>query len=211
MKNDEYLQNIDYQQIIPYSSFIIHHLSLFKMDAQRLIKISRKLSYILRHNPDEIGIALDPQGWGKVAYILDNLKIAGENFTLLELEEVVVTNDKKRFAFNEDKSKIRANQGHSIEVELGYAPQVPPQYLFHGTASKSLQSIKNQGLVKGSRHHVHLSNDETTAKKVGARHGSPVVLKIKAGEMHEKGSLFFMSENGVWLVEDVPVQYIVFP
>ena len=127
------------------------------------------------------------------------------------LEEVVATNDKKRFAFNEDLTLIRANQGHSVSVELGYTAQEPPVILFHGTASKSLQSIKNQGLIKGSRHHVHLSADETTAKKVGQRHGSPVVLKIKSKEMEAAGYVFFQSDNGVWLTKAVPLQFIVFP
>jgi putative RNA 2'-phosphotransferase len=181
------------------------------METHEIIKISRKLSYILRHHPDEIGLQLDEQGWGSVAYILSNLKIAGGLLSIDALKEVVETNDKKRFAFNADFSMIRANQGHSIEVELGYTAQEPPALLFHGTASKSLQSIKGQGLVKGSRHHVHLSTDETTAKKVGQRHGSPVILKVKAKSMYEAGYVFFLTENGVWLTDFVPIQFIHFP
>ena len=137
------------------------------MEPHEITKISRKLSYILRHNPAEIGLTLDAQGWGNVAYILSKLVVAGGPLSMVALEEVVATNDKKRFAFNDDLTLIRANQGHSVSVELGYTAQEPPVVLFHGTASKSLQSIKNQGLIKGSRHHVHLSTDETTAKKVG--------------------------------------------
>jgi putative RNA 2'-phosphotransferase len=181
------------------------------METHEIIKISRKLSYILRHHPDEIGLQLDEQGWGSVAYILSKLKIAGEPLSMEMLQEVVANNDKKRFAFNADYSMIRANQGHSVEVELGYVAQEPPALLFHGTASKSLQSIKGQGLVKGSRHHVHLSTDEATAKKVGQRHGSPVILKVKAKAMHEAGHAFFLSENGVWLTDLVPIQFIHFP
>jgi putative RNA 2'-phosphotransferase len=180
------------------------------MEPHEVIKISRKLSYILRHNPAEIGLTLDEQGWGSVDFILSKLKIAGQPLSMDVLKEVVETNDKKRFAFNADFSMIRANQGHSVEVELGYAAQEPPALLFHGTAHKSLQSIKGQGLVKGSRHHAHLSADETTAKKVGQRHGSPVVLKIKAKEMHEAGHAFFLSENGVWLTDFVPIRFIGF-
>ena len=181
------------------------------MDEQRIIKISRKLSYILRHNPNEIGLKLDIQGWGNVAHILGNLMIAGEKLTMETLEETVATNDKKRFTFNADKTLIRASQGHSVEIDLGYTPQIPPQYLFHGTVGKFLQSIKNQGLIKGNRHHVHLSIDETTAKKVGNRRGSAVVLKINAAVMHAAGHLFYVSENGVWLVDNVPVPFICFP
>jgi putative RNA 2'-phosphotransferase len=182
-----------------------------KMDEHRALKTSRKLSYILRHNPEEIGLKLDAQGWGSVAYILDHLVIAGEKLTWKVLEETVATNDKKRFAFNTDKTLIRASQGHSVEIDLGYTPQTPPPYLFHGTVGQFLQSIKNQGLIKGSRHHVHLSVDEITARKVGNRRGQAVVLKIKAADMHNGGHSFYVSENGVWLVESVPVRFIVFP
>jgi putative RNA 2'-phosphotransferase len=181
-----------------------------KMETQEITKISRKLSYILRHNPAEIGLQLDEQGWGSVAYILSKLKVAGEPLSMEVLQEVVANNDKKRFAFNEDLTMIRANQGHSVEVELGYAAQEPPLVLFHGTAAKNLQSIQGQGLVRGSRHHVHLSADETTAKKVGQRHGSPVVLTIKAKEMHDAGHAFLLSENGVWLTDAVPTRFIKF-
>jgi putative RNA 2'-phosphotransferase len=181
------------------------------METHEITKISRKLSYILRHHPDEIGLQLDEQGWGSVAYILENLKVAGGPLSMEAIKEVVETNDKKRFAFNADCTMIRANQGHSVEVELGYSPQEPPALLFHGTASKSVQSIKNQGLVKGSRHHVHLSSDETTAKKVGQRHGVPVILKVKAKEMHDAGHVFFQSKNGVWLTDFVPIRFIGFP
>ena len=178
------------------------------MEAQEITKISRKLSYILRHNPAEIGLQLDEQGWGSVAYILSKMKVAGEPLSRDVLQEVVTNNDKKRFAFNEDLTMIRANQGHSVTVELGYEAKKPPLVLFHGTASKNIESIKSQGLVRGSRHHVHLSADETTAKKVGQRHGSPVVLAIKAKAMHDAGHVFLLSENGVWLTDSVPMLFI---
>ena len=180
------------------------------MEAQVLTKISRKLSYILRHHPDEIGLELDEQGWGSVAHILSKMIVAGDPLSMEVLQAVVATNDKKRFAFNDDLTMIRANQGHSVEVELGYVAQEPPVVLFHGTASKNLQSIKNQGLIKGNRHHVHLSSDETTAKKVGQRHGAPVVLKVKSKAMHDAGHAFFMSDNGVWLTDSVPVTFIIY-
>lgn len=178
------------------------------MEPHQVIKISRKLSYILRHHPDEIGLQLDEQGWGSVSYILSKLTIAGEPLSMDILQEVVATNDKKRFAFNEDLSLIRASQGHSVEIELGYIAQEPPLVLFHGTAAKNVESIGNQGIIKGNRHHVHLSSDEATAKKVGQRHGTPVILTIKAKAMHEAGHAFFMSENGVWLTDFVPVKFI---
>jgi putative RNA 2'-phosphotransferase len=181
------------------------------MEEKQLTKISRNLSSILRHNPHKIGLELDKQGWGSVAHILARMKIAGEPLTMEMLIEVVETNNKKRYAFNEDFTMIRANQGHSVEVELGYEAQEPPAILFHGTAYKYVQSIKNQGIIKGKRHHVHLSTDETTAKKVGQRHGSPVILKVKAKEMHEAGYVFFQSENGVWLTDFVPITFISFP
>ncbi len=180
------------------------------MDEQQLKKISRNLSTILRHHPEKIVLKLNKQGWGSVAHILEKFKVSGEPLSMEMLQEVVENNDKKRYAFNDDLTMIRANQGHSIDVELGYEAQEPPALLFHGTASKNLQSIKSQGLMKGSRHHVHLSLDETTAKKVGQRHGSPVVLKIKAQAMHEAGYAFFQSENGVWLTDLVPIQFIGF-
>src|SRR6185503_11071663 len=116
-----------------------------------------------------------------------------------ELEEVVATNEKKRFAFSDDGGRIRASQGHSVEVSLGYTPQSPPSQLFHGTATRFLESIRREGLHKGERHDVHLSADANTATRVGQRHGKPAVLIVQAGEMHARGHEFFLSENGVWL------------
>jgi putative RNA 2'-phosphotransferase len=127
-----------------------------------------------------------------------------------ELEEVVATNTKKRFSFNEDKTKIKANQGHSIKVDLALQPKQPPSYLYHGTVEKFLQSIREKGLIKGSRHHVHLSADKETAINVGSRRGKPIILTIKSGEMHAQNHIFYQSENGVWLTETVPTEYIEF-
>ncbi|HEV2666694.1 MAG TPA: RNA 2'-phosphotransferase [Blastocatellia bacterium] len=132
----------------------------------------------------------------------------GVEFTLEELQNVVASNDKKRFSLSEDGLWIRANQGHSIEVELGYSPTAPPEILYHGTAERFLTSIKIQGLIKGKRHHVHLSADVDTATKVGRRYGRPVVLRIEAGRMYRDGFVFYLSANGVWLTEHVPVQYL---
>lgn len=173
-----------------------------------LIKTSKFLSLVLRHKPEEIGITLDQNGWVSVSELLDACNKHGVAITLEELETVVATSDKKRFAFNEDHSMIRANQGHSVEVDLGYKPQEPPEILYHGTADRFLSSIMEIGLVKGNRHHVHLSKDIETAAKVGQRHGKPVVLIVKSGVMHRQGQSFFISDNGVWLTESVPPAFI---
>ncbi len=127
------------------------------------------------------------------------------------VERIVVNNDKKRFSFNEDKSKIRANQGHSIAVDLALISQKPPEYLFHGKATKFISSIYLQGLLRRKRHHVHLSSDESTVIRVGQRHGKSVVLKIQAEKMYHAGYTFFLSKNGVWLTDRVPPKYINFP
>ncbi len=179
---------------------------------ENLIKYSRKLSKILRHQPDMIGLTLDENGWASVIELIEKFgDVQGQALTMDILKEVVETNDKKRFAFNDDMTKIRANQGHSVNIDLALQPQIPPALLFHGTAAKSLQSIKNQGLIKGSRQHVHLSVDETTAKKVGSRHGAPVILKVKTADMVADNFKFYISDNGVWLTDHVPVKFISFP
>ncbi|MBI3650103.1 MAG: RNA 2'-phosphotransferase [Acidobacteria bacterium] len=177
---------------------------------KRLIKISKFLSLVLRHQPEEIGLQLDPAGWVSVNELLRACRAKGFAITTEELQEVVRDNDKQRFTFNDDHSLIRANQGHSIEVELEYAPQTPPAILYHGTATRFVNSIQAQGLLKGKRLHVHLSPDEATAIKVGSRHGQPVVLKIAALRMHEDGLKFYLSKNGVWLTATVPADYIIF-
>jgi putative RNA 2'-phosphotransferase len=181
------------------------------MDNKKIKGISKGMSLVLRHKPEHIGIELDEQGWVEVKVLIEAFSKHFFPITLAELQVVVAENDKKRFAFNEDNSKIRASQGHSIEVELGYEAQTPPEFLYHGTAIKFLQSIKNQGLSKQSRQHVHLSADGNTAKQVGSRHGSPVVLKVQAQKMHAQGFEFFQSENGVWLTDKVPVEFLIFP
>jgi len=174
----------------------------------RLVKISKFLSLILRHKPEEIGITLNSSGWVPVADLLEACNKHTFPISMEELETVVATSDKKRFAFNEDHSMIRANQGHSVEVELGYQPQTPPDILYHGTATRFLSSIVEIGLIKGQRHHVHLSKEVETAIKVGQRHGKAVVLIVKSGQMHRDGHIFYLSENGVWLTDSVPPSYI---
>ncbi len=181
------------------------------MNTKQLTKHSKFLSYILRHNPKAIDLTLDAQGWADVEELMMKANQSGKRFTFPILEEVVANNNKKRFAFNEDKTKIRANQGHSLRIDLGYTPVEPPEILYHGTATRFINSIRKKGLIKGSRHHVHLSEDVATAKAVGARHGVPVILKVKAKEMHKAGLHFYKSENGVWLTEHVPTSYLQFP
>ena len=163
---------------------------------------------MLRHEPARAGIALDGAGWVPVHELLRGCAAAGRPLTREQLELVVRESDKQRFAFSPDGRRIRANQGHSVEVELDYAPQTPPETLYHGTATRFLASIREQGLVKGARHHVHLSADVETALKVGQRHGKAVVLEVAAGDLARAGGVFFRSANGVWLTEQVPAAYL---
>ncbi len=176
----------------------------------KAIKISKFLSLVLRHEPERIGLALDAAGWVSVDELLAACRAHGNSISLEQLQEVVADNDKKRFSFSEDGCLIRANQGHSVEVELGYETAIPPAKLFHGTAERFLASIKEQGLLKRQRHHVHLSADIETATNVGQRHGKPVVLQVESEKMQQDGFVFYLSTNGVWLTEHVPVPYLVF-
>ena len=169
---------------------------------------SKFISLILRHQPEVIGIQLDENGWANVSELLAGLNNGGHKIDMAILEEIVTTNDKRRFVFNEGKTKIRANQGHSIHVDLDLKPSVPPDTLYHGTADRFLDSIQTHGLQRRSRNHVHLSASHDTTVSVGRRHGKPVVLNIDAKSMVRDGYSFYFSENGVWLTSDVPVQYI---
>lgn len=178
---------------------------------QHLVKISKFLSLILRHKPQVIGLRLDANGWAEIDELVDRVNQHGIPMTRELLETIVHSNDKQRFAFNSAHSHIRANQGHSVTVNLGLSAQQPPPLLFHGTATRFLAAIRSQGLISGQRQHVHLSADERTAIKIGQRHGSSVVLKIAAAAMHQGGFQFFLSENGVWLTAAVPPRYIQFP
>ena len=171
------------------------------MDIRRRSKF---LSFILRHQPEKIGLSLDEQGWADVTSIL-----SGCHLSIPELLEIVEKNDKKRFEFNEDKSKIRASQGHSIKINLGYKAQKPPDKLYHGTIRRNWESIlKDGGLKKMKRHHVHLSPDIETAIKVGGRRGKPIVISIDSARMHSDGFVFLLSTNGVWLTDNVPKEYL---
>ncbi|KAA9332975.1 RNA 2'-phosphotransferase [Hymenobacter busanensis] len=173
--------------------------------------LSKFLSLVLRHQPDTIGLSLDAQGWADVDELLRRLAEHNHPTTRTELDALVANSDKQRFAFSPDGQRIRANQGHSVEVDLGYTPQTPPEVLYHGTAERNLAAIQASGLVRQQRHHVHLSPDAATAHRVGQRHGRPVVLPVAAADMARQGHAFFLSDNGVWLTEAVPPQFITFP
>ena len=184
---------------------------LKKAVRRELIQHSKFLSLVLRHDPAVIGIELDDSGWAEVSTLLDALQSHRPQLTRERLLEIVETNDKKRFAFSADRSRIRASQGHSIGVDLNLPPSTPPSLLFHGTAEKNVASIRENGLLRGQRDHVHLSLDEETAAKVGARHGKPIVLRVESRRMADSGYEFRVSENGVWLTAHVPPTFIVFP
>jgi putative RNA 2'-phosphotransferase len=178
------------------------------MAQPNLVKISKFLSKHLRHTPERLGLTLAPGGWVAVEELLAACAAHQFPITLLELEQVVASNDKQRFAFDQTCTKIRANQGHSVEIDLQLEPQTPPDLLYHGTGEKSVVAILQSGLQKMSRHHVHLSKDIETARKVGMRHGRPAILIVDAAAMHQAGTPFYCSENGVWLVEHVPPEYL---
>ena len=173
-----------------------------------LVKKSRFLSLVLRHRPEEVGVELDPEGWIEVDVLLRAINRVRYGFTHECLREIVEQNDKQRFAFSPDGSRIRASQGHSVNIDLNLEPRTPPEFLYHGTAEHNLDSIRRRGLNRGGRNHVHLSPDETTAQKVGSRHGSPHVLQIRSGQMAADGFVFYLSDNGVWLTSEVPSKYI---
>ena len=176
------------------------------MDHKELTRKSKFLSLVLRHKPDKIGIKLDENGWVSVRDLLNKAGL-----DLAALNTIVEENNKKRFEFNANKTMIRARQGHSVDVDLGYEPVNPPEFLYHGTVEKKLSDIRNKGLLKMSRHHVHMSPDVKTASTVGSRRGRPIILKIKAKQLQTTGVKFYRTENDVWLVEHVPSEFIEFP
>lgn len=178
------------------------------MNGKDTTSISKFLSLVLRHQPQLIGIELDAQGWVSVEELIKQANAHGTNLTTEMLHYIVENNSKKRFAFDEGMQNIRASQGHSVEIDLGYQPQMPPELLYHGTGEKSVSSILNSGLEKRSRQHIHLSRDMETAIQVGSRHGKPAVFQVLAGEMHKSGHVFYLSENKVWLTDVVPVQFL---
>jgi putative RNA 2'-phosphotransferase len=179
-----------------------------KEKKMNLIKVSKFISLILRHKPEEIGIALDKHGWADVKKLIKGVSRNYPGFNFDILEEIVRTDDKQRYSFNEDRTKIRANQGHSVPVDLELQPVEPPEYLYHGTGVKYMDDILKTGLIPKSRHHVHLSKDMETALAVGERHGNPVIFRIAAACMRELGYVFYTSENGVWLTDKVPVEFM---
>ncbi|HYO92012.1 MAG TPA: RNA 2'-phosphotransferase [Pyrinomonadaceae bacterium] len=178
------------------------------MDDARLVKVSKYLSKHLRHQPERLGLKLEAGGWVRVDTLLAACRAHNFPVTRAELDEVVARNDKRRFSFDPSREMIRANQGHSIEVDLQLDVRVPPPVLYHGTGARSVESILKDGLRKMARHHVHLSVDVETAIRVGARHGRPTVFEVDAAAMHSDGHEFYVSANGVWLVKSVPPKYL---
>lgn len=177
------------------------------MDERRTVKVSKYLSKHLRHQPERIGITLDDNGWVGVETLLSAAALHGFAISRAELDHVVTVNDKRRFAVDGDR--IRANQGHTVSVDLDLPPAEPPAYLYHGTVAQALDAIRAEGLRPMTRHHVHLSPDRETATRVGARRGRPLVLTVDAGAMHRAGQVFRVSANGVWLADAVPPEFLL--
>ncbi|HCG7676451.1 TPA: RNA 2'-phosphotransferase [Vibrio parahaemolyticus] len=173
---------------------------------KELVRVSKYLSYVLRHKPDAIGLSLDEQGWARIDDLIDKTVEVSLTRELIDL--IVETNDKCRFAIGSNGTHIRANQGHSIEVDLQLSSVTPPEYLLHGTAERNMKSIGASGLLKGSRHHVHLTESLAVSKAVGRRYGELVVLKVDAKRMHLDGYSFYKTVNNVWLTDSVPSQYL---
>ena len=178
------------------------------LGSARLVRLSKWVSLRLRHNPAGIGLALDPHGWAAVDELISASARHGVRFTRADLDAVVAGNDKQRFEYDPAGRLIRARQGHSIPVELGYADAAPPDELFHGTSARTLAAIRSGGLLPMRRHDVHLSADRETARKVGARHGPPVILTVDAAAMARDGHTFRVTGNGVWLTAQVPAAYL---
>lgn len=174
-------------------------------------RLSKFLSLVLRHQPDVAGLKLDDAGWVTVEDLLAGLARNNRKLSRADLNSIVENNDKKRFEFSDDGQRIRASQGHSVQVELGYQPQTPPETLLHGTVEKFLNSIYEKGLIKGSRQHVHLHDDRQVAIQVGSRRGRPVILEVDAAAMAAAGYEFYCSTNSVWLTDSVPPEFIRFP
>ena len=178
------------------------------VDARQLVRISKYLSLHLRHRPERLGLELGPGGWVEVDRLLAAAARDGHPLTRAELDEVVRGNDKQRFSFDASGTRIRANQGHSVEVDLQLEPAEPPAVLYHGTGAGSASAIRREGLRKMRRHHVHLSADVQTAQRVGARHGRPVVFAVDARALRRAGHVFYRSSNGVWLTDHVPPAFL---
>ncbi|MEK7484201.1 MAG: RNA 2'-phosphotransferase [Planctomycetota bacterium] len=178
------------------------------MDPKKETKISKSLSYHLRHNPDELGIQLDSAGWVDVEVLLKAYQERKFPISLDELSYVVENNNKQRYAFSSDRKKIRASQGHTVDVELDYHEATPPETLYHGTAAHNREILLKTGLKKMQRHHVHMSPERDTAINVGKRHGKPLIFLVASLKMHQAGYVFFCSANGVWLTDYVPPEFL---
>lgn len=179
------------------------------MDSKNPTETSKFLSYILRHEPQTIDLQLDEEGWATISDLIAGAAKKGQYLDISLIQMVVSSSDKKRFSISDDGLRIRAVQGHSVaSANLRHTEKEPPEFLYHGTATRFLESIRQQGLISGSRHHVHLSQDIQTAIAVGQRHGKPLVLKIEALRMYQQGFKFFQAENGVWLTRHVPMSFI---
>ena len=179
--------------------------------SDRIVQTSKFLSYVLRHNPDALGLELEPGGWADVDTLLDRARADGRSIDRSLLERVMAHGEKKRFALSEDGSKIRANYGHSIGVDLDLTPSAPPESLYHGTARQTLSAIRDDGLRPQPRRYVHLSSTRDEAVRVGSRHGTPVVLTVDAQGLHEAGHTLYPSTDAVWLTDRVPMQFLQFP
>ena len=175
---------------------------------KNLKSISKFLSLILRHEPERVALSLDEAGWVEVKTLIEAVNKAGKRLDEALLSEVVETNDKQRFTYSDDGLKIRANQGHSISADLKLEPQDPPDFLYHGTATRFVDSIKENGIERRSRQHVHLSADKETATRVGQRHGKVIILTVRSQAMAAAGYKFYLSKNNVWLTDEIPVEYI---
>ena len=180
------------------------------MNTKKLNETSKFLSYVLRHEPQAIGLQLDIEGWASIDELIDGAAKHGQSIDTPLIQAVVSSSDKKRFSISDDGLRIRAVQGHSTsEVSIQHTEKEPPEFLYHGTATRFLDSIWQQGLVAGSRHHVHLSSDVQTALAVGQRYGTPAILKIEALQMYKGGMKFYQADNGVWLTNHVPPERIL--
>jgi putative RNA 2'-phosphotransferase len=178
------------------------------VNPQDLVRRSKFLALVLRHAPETVGVTLDRAGWVSVTELLAGCERAGKRMSLDDLREVVTTNNKRRFEFNEDCTLIRARQGHSTDVDLEYEPCSPPELLYHGTYSEAVEAVRSSGLKKMKRHHVHLSTELRLAMEVGSRRGKPVLVTVQSGEMHRAGHVFYLTGNNVWLVDEVPPQFL---
>ena len=176
-----------------------------------LVRTSKFLSYVLRHEPESLGLSLDPQGWVQIEDLVQAARRRGRFLDRPLLEQVVQQDEQTRFSFSEDGTRIRANYGHSVPVDLELPAAEPPAHLYHGTAARFIEAIRGQGLIAGSRQHVHLSPDRPSARQVGSRHGRPVVLVVEAAAMHRDRHRFYLTESGIWLTDHVPAAYLHIP